>query len=99
MARHSKRPSELRCLVGVAYGILALLLASILNKLNETLCTLLSARATNQECGPLPADVIHLLYWAGAAGCAWTCYRAYRDFYTVDYYLDLVSQDDHGRRT
>lgn len=93
MSKHTKRPSELRSLVGAVYGVFALVMAGLLNKLNEVLCSLVSFRSTIHVCAPVSEDVIHLLYWAAVAGCVFSCYRAYRDFYVGDYYADLVSRD------
>ncbi len=92
MTRRYKRPSQLRCLSGLLLGLMAAVLASLLGKLNEVLCSLM--RTSSQACAVVPADVFYLLYGFAAVGCVFTLYRAYRDFYVGEYYLDLMSRDN-----
>lgn len=97
MARRIKRPNKLRCLAGSAYATFALLMVVLINRFNGTLCALVSARSPLVECAPVPASFVHVLLWAAAVGWGWTCYRAYRDFYAGDYFMDLVIHADQRR--
>ncbi len=92
MTRRDKRPSQFRCLSGLLLGLMAAVLAGVLGKLNEALCSLV--RTGSQACAVIPADLFYLLYGFAAVGCVFTLYRAYRDFYVGEYYMDLMRRDN-----
>lgn len=56
----------------------------------DAVCSMLVAKAPSVVCSMFPPAMSTALLVLSFAGFAVTLYRAYRDFYCGDYYLDLA---------
>lgn len=91
MRKRFNRPSEFRCLAGSMYALVALTIAYALRVVDGAVCGLAGASAA-VPCHVFPSALYVALFVVGAGGLALTIYRAYRDFYRGDYYVDLADR-------
>ncbi len=88
--RRQQRPRELRCLAGATFGLMVMIFALAFRFMEGALCSMLATKAPSVVCLVFPPAAFTVLQVLSFAGFTVTLYRAYRDFYRGDYYLDLA---------
>ena len=78
-----------RCLAGTSYALMALLFAFALRQFDAGFCGL-HAMAQVANCSVIPPLTYDGLFIVVLAGCAFSAYRCYRDFWKGEYYEDLA---------
>ena len=91
MARR-RPPNQYRCLAGMLFAMMAIGAAVGLHTFESALCALMLSKAPAVQCAIVPSAAFNLMLLASAGGLMMTLYRAYRDFYKGDYYLEMAER-------
>jgi hypothetical protein len=90
MPAQPSTPQQFRCLRGVVIGLLCAFSILVLDYAHTALCSVFAGSAS-ELCAPLLPDIEASWGWVALLlGAGRSIYRAYRDFFEGDYYLDLL---------
>lgn len=87
--RRARRPSMYRFLAGTSYAAFALMASFAMRQLDAGFCSL-HALAQLATCSVVPTIFYQGAFVVVLAGCAFSAYRCYCDFWKGEYYEDLA---------